>query len=84
MLMVILAVGTKLQSILTKMALEITERHAVIQGIPLREPLYEYKINSCFHDNMKLVILKLVLGVGVLILCSYITLPLYALLSQVR
>ncbi|KAM0034057.1 hypothetical protein Hdeb2414_s0016g00493011 [Helianthus debilis subsp. tardiflorus] len=43
---------------------------------------YEYKINSCFHDNMKLVILKLVIGVGVLILCSYITLPLYVLLSQ--
>ncbi|KAI3784395.1 hypothetical protein L1987_43494 [Smallanthus sonchifolius] len=115
-LVVILAVGTKLQAILTKMALEITERHAVVQGIPLvqasdkyfwfsRPSLmlhlihfvlfqnafqityflwiwYEYKINSCFHDNMKLVILKLVIGVGVLILCSYITLPLYALLSQ--
>ncbi|KAK9070185.1 hypothetical protein SSX86_010585 [Deinandra increscens subsp. villosa] len=115
-LIIILAVGTKLQAILTKMALEITERHAVIQGIPLVQASdkyfwfskprlmlhlihfalfqnafqityffwiwYEYKINSCFHDNMKLVILKLVIGVGVLILCSYITLPLYALLSQ--
>ncbi|KVH92117.1 Mlo-related protein [Cynara cardunculus var. scolymus] len=115
-LIVILAVGTKLQAILTKMALEITERHAVIQGIPLVQASdkhfwfskpqlmlhlihfalfqnafqityffwiwYEYKINSCFHDNMRLVIMKLVIGVGVLILCSYITLPLYALLSQ--
>ncbi|KAJ9557563.1 hypothetical protein OSB04_012177 [Centaurea solstitialis] len=103
-LLVILAVGTKLQAILTKMALEITERHAVIQGIPLVQASdkyfwfskprlmlhlihfalfqYEYKINSCFHDNMRLVILKLAIGVGVLILCSYITLPLYALLSQ--
>ncbi|MFS7969760.1 hypothetical protein Hanom_Chr09g00812941 [Helianthus anomalus] len=115
-LVIILAVGTKLQAILTKMALEITERHAVVQGIPLVQASdnyfwfskpslmlhlihfvlfqnafqityflwiwYEYKINSCFHDNMKLVILKLVIGVGVLILCSYITLPLYALLSQ--
>lgn len=34
-LQIILAVGTKLQAILTKMALEITERHAVVQGIPL-------------------------------------------------
>ncbi|CAA0839018.1 MLO-like protein 8 [Striga hermonthica] len=34
-LILILAVGTKLQAILTKMALEITERHAVVQGIPL-------------------------------------------------
>ncbi|KAI7756033.1 hypothetical protein M8C21_004661 [Ambrosia artemisiifolia] len=103
-LVIILAVGTKLQAILTKMALEITERHAVVQGIPLVQASdkyfwfskpslmlhlihfalfqYEYKINSCFHDNMKLVILKLTIGVGTLILCSYITLPLYALLSQ--
>ncbi|KAM0034051.1 hypothetical protein Hdeb2414_s0016g00492941 [Helianthus debilis subsp. tardiflorus] len=115
-LVIILAVGTKLQAILTKMAPEIKERHAVVQGISLvlapdnyfwfSKPRlmlhlihfvlfqnafqityflwiwYEYKINSCFHDNMKLVILKLVIGVGVLILCSYITLPLYALLSQ--
>lgn len=32
---IILAVGTKLQAIITQMALEIKERHAVIQGIPL-------------------------------------------------
>ncbi|GJW07460.1 MLO-like protein 8 [Tanacetum coccineum] len=115
-LVVLLAIGTQLQAILTKMALEITERHAVVQGIPLVQASdkyfwfsrprlilhlihfvlfqnafqityflwiwYEYNINSCFHDNAKLVILKLVIGVGVLILCSYITLPLYALLSQ--
>ncbi|KAK1439255.1 hypothetical protein QVD17_05071 [Tagetes erecta] len=115
-LIVILAVGTKLQAILTKMALEITERHAVVQGIPLVQASdkyfwfskpqlilhlihfvlfqnafqityffwiwYEYKIGSCFHDNIKLVLVKLVIGVGVLILCSYITLPLYALVSQ--
>ncbi|KAJ0695037.1 hypothetical protein HanPI659440_Chr15g0615641 [Helianthus annuus] len=115
-LVIILAVGTKLQAILTRMALEITERHAVVQGIPLVQASdkhfwfsrprlmlhlihfalfqnafqltyffwiwYEYSINSCFHDNMRLVIVKLVLGVFVLIMCAYITLPLYALLSQ--
>lgn len=32
---VILAVGTKLQAIITRMALDIKERHAVVQGIPL-------------------------------------------------
>nr|GFB88758.1 MLO-like protein 8 [Tanacetum cinerariifolium] len=32
-LVVLLAIGTQLQAILTKMALEITERHAVVQGI---------------------------------------------------
>ncbi|GFQ03797.1 mlo-like protein 8 [Phtheirospermum japonicum] len=116
-LVIILAVGTKLQAILTKMALEISERHAVVQGIPLvqgsdkffwfgRPQLvlhlihfalfqnafqvtyffwiwYEFQLNSCFHDNLGLTIGKIGLGVGVLFLCSYITLPLYALIAQV-
>ena len=30
-----MAVGTNLQAILTRMALEIREKHAVVQGIPL-------------------------------------------------
>ncbi|KAI3462295.1 hypothetical protein Pfo_018958 [Paulownia fortunei] len=115
-LFIILAVGTKLQAILTKMALEITERHAVVQGIPLvqgsnkyfwfgRPQLvlhlihfalfqnafqvtyflwiwYEFGLKSCFHNNFGLVIAKIGLGVGVLFLCSYITLPLYALIAQ--
>ncbi|KAJ6812747.1 uncharacterized protein M6B38_147175 [Iris pallida] len=34
-LIIILAVGTKLQAIITQMALEIKERHSVVQGIPL-------------------------------------------------
>lgn len=34
-LKVTLAVGTKLQGIITQMALEIQEKHAVVQGIPL-------------------------------------------------
>lgn len=34
-LIIILAVGTKLQAILTRMAIEITDRHQVVQGIPL-------------------------------------------------
>ncbi|KAL3583902.1 hypothetical protein D5086_014963 [Populus alba] len=101
---IILAVGTKLQAILTMMALEITDRHAVVQGMPLvqgsdkyfwfgRPQLlihlihfalfqYSFGLNSCFHDNFDLVIAKVALGVGALILCSYITLPLYALLTQ--
>ncbi|KAF5455609.1 hypothetical protein F2P56_025168 [Juglans regia] len=34
-LVMVLSVGTKLQAIITEMALEIIERHAVVQGIPL-------------------------------------------------
>ncbi|GAB2226230.1 hypothetical protein Droror1_Dr00022031 [Drosera rotundifolia] len=43
---------------------------------------YEYGFRSCFHDHMSPVIIRLVVGVFVLFLCSYITLPLYALVSQ--
>lgn len=113
---IILLVGTKLQAILTHMALEITERHAVVQGIPLVQASdnyfwfsspqlilhlihfalfqnafqityffwiwYSFGMNSCFHANFKLAIVKVSLGAGVLILCAYITLPLYALVTQ--
>jgi len=41
-LQIILAVGTKLQVTLSKMAIEMTERHAVIQGIPLVQGSDEY------------------------------------------
>uniref|UniRef100_A0A1D1XFL1 MLO-like protein n=1 Tax=Anthurium amnicola TaxID=1678845 RepID=A0A1D1XFL1_9ARAE len=115
-LLIILAVGTKLQAIITQMALEIKERHVVVQGIPLvqltdhhfwfgRPGLvlflihftlfqnafqiiyflwiwYEFGLKSCFHENFKLIIARLCLGVGVQFLCSYVTLPLYALVSQ--
>ncbi|XP_072979467.1 MLO-like protein 9 [Typha angustifolia] len=115
-LIIILAVGTKLQAIISTMALEIKERHAVIQGIPLvqlsdnhfwfERPQfvlflihfilfqnafqiiyfvwiwYEFGLKSCFHENLQLIIVRVCLGVGVQFLCSYITLPLYALVSQ--
>uniref|UniRef100_A0A2P2KHL1 MLO-like protein n=2 Tax=Rhizophora mucronata TaxID=61149 RepID=A0A2P2KHL1_RHIMU len=113
---IILAVGTKLQAILTRMAIEITERHAVVQGMPLVQGSdkyfwfgrpylvlhlihfalfqnafqityffwiwYSFGLKSCFHANFKLVIIKVGLGIGVLFVCSYITLPLYALVTQ--
>ncbi|XP_028109107.1 MLO-like protein 10 isoform X3 [Camellia sinensis] len=44
--------------------------------------LYEFGMTSCFHNNFKLVILKFCLGIGALFFCSYITLPLYALIAQ--
>ncbi|XP_072957739.1 MLO-like protein 9 [Typha angustifolia] len=113
---IILVVGTKLQAIITKMAIDIQEKHSVIQGIPLvnlsdhhfwfgRPQLvlflihftlfqnafqltyffwiwYDFGLRSCFHENFNLIIIRVCLGVGVQILCSYITLPLYALVSQ--
>ncbi|KAI3864626.1 hypothetical protein MKX03_009146 [Papaver bracteatum] len=115
-LLIILAVGTKLQAIITKMALEITERHAVVQGIPLVQVSdkhfwfswpqlvlylihftlfqnafqltyffwiwFEFGLKSCFHQNFTLIIIRIALGVAVQLLCSYVTLPLYALVTQ--
>ncbi|XP_019252216.1 PREDICTED: MLO-like protein 5 [Nicotiana attenuata] len=115
-LVIILAVGTKLQAIIAQMALEIQERHAVVQGIPLVQVSdrhfwfgkpklilhlvhltlfqnafeityflwisYEFGLHSCFHDNFYLALLRVAIGLGVQILCSYITLPLYALVTQ--
>lgn len=115
-LVLILAVGTKLQAIIASMALEIQQRHAVIQGMPIvklsdhhfwfgRPRLilflihftlfvnafqltyflwvwYKFNLNSCFHEQFGFVIARLCIGIAVHLLCSYITLPLYALVSQ--
>ncbi|CAJ1930696.1 unnamed protein product [Sphenostylis stenocarpa] len=102
---IILAVGTKLQAILAKMALDITERHAVVQGMPLvqgsdkhfwfgRPQLvlhlihfalfqYSFGVKNCFRTDYKLATIKVAIGIAMLCLCSYITLPLYALVTQV-
>ncbi|CAA3007697.1 mlo 8 [Olea europaea subsp. europaea] len=114
-LIIVLAVGTHLQAILTKMALEITDRNTVVQGIPLVQgsdkyfwfgrpqlllqliqfalfqnafqityfwwSLYE-EFYSCFYEKLEFLIAKNIIGVIVLFLCSYITLPLYALVAQ--
>ncbi|KAF8697784.1 hypothetical protein HU200_035270 [Digitaria exilis] len=115
-LVVILAVGTKLQAIIAMMAVEITDRHTVIQGMPvvklsddhfwLRKPRlvlhlihfasfqnafeityffwiwYEFGLWSCFHEKFGLIMARVCLGAIVQFMCSYITLPLYALVSQ--
>ncbi|KAK1434915.1 hypothetical protein QVD17_00670 [Tagetes erecta] len=43
---------------------------------------YEYGSESCFHKNKADFGIKISMGVFVLILCSYVTLPLYALVTQ--
>ncbi|XP_038718479.1 MLO protein homolog 1-like [Tripterygium wilfordii] len=44
--------------------------------------LYEFGIKSCFHENLGLMLGRVLLGVALQILCSYITFPLYALVTQ--
>ncbi|XP_057873955.2 MLO-like protein 9 [Cryptomeria japonica] len=43
---------------------------------------YEYGLESCFHKQIANIVVRVSLGVTVQILCSYVTLPLYALVTQ--
>ncbi|XP_010558749.1 PREDICTED: MLO-like protein 6 [Tarenaya hassleriana] len=43
---------------------------------------YEFNLKNCFHESTVDVIIRVVMGVIVQILCSYVTLPLYALVTQ--
>lgn len=115
-LVIILAVGTKLESVITKMAIEIQERNVFVQGIPIVEVsdahfwfhwpefilhlihlilfqnafeityfiwiTYEFGLYSCYHSYFGLTVIRVLIGVGVQFLCSYSTLPLYALVTQ--
>ncbi|KAI7726731.1 hypothetical protein M8C21_013539 [Ambrosia artemisiifolia] len=42
----------------------------------------QYGINSCFHETTTIAVSRVVLAVFVQVICSYITLPLYALVTQ--
>lgn len=43
---------------------------------------YEFGLKSCFHDKLEDVVLRITMGVVIELLCSYVTLPLYALVTQ--
>ncbi|WZZ83639.1 hypothetical protein YC2023_104211 [Brassica napus] len=43
---------------------------------------YEFNLKNCFHESNADVVIRIVVGVVVQILCSYVTLPLYALVTQ--
>ncbi|GFZ02342.1 seven transmembrane MLO family protein [Actinidia rufa] len=42
----------------------------------------QFGVNSCYHEQLVIIITRLVLAVSVQVICSYITLPLYALVTQ--
>ncbi|KMZ56963.1 MLO-like protein 6 [Zostera marina] len=115
-LVILLLVGTKLQVIITRMALQIMERDDVVKGVPVVLPAdnlfwfnrprlmlhlinfvlfenafqiaffifswYKFGLKSCFHEKIEDIIIRMVMGVLIQILCSYVTLPLYALVTQ--
>lgn len=115
-LIMVLAIGTKLQVIVARMAMQVTDKNTVIRGTPLVQPnnqlfwfnrpqlvltlihftlfmnafefaffiwvTWQFGIKSCYHENVEIIVIRVVLAVMVQVLCSYITLPLYALVTQ--
>ncbi|KAL0460683.1 UNVERIFIED_CONTAM: MLO-like protein 6 [Sesamum latifolium] len=43
---------------------------------------YEFGLKSCFHEHVEDIVIRITMGVLIQILCSYVTLPLYALVTQ--
>ncbi|XP_013607290.1 PREDICTED: MLO-like protein 6 [Brassica oleracea var. oleracea] len=43
---------------------------------------YEFQLENCYHKTIVDVVIRISVGVIVQILCSYVTLPLYALVTQ--
>ncbi|CAA3025117.1 MLO homolog 1-like [Olea europaea subsp. europaea] len=43
---------------------------------------YEFGITKCFHEKLYAILIRVSLGVAIQILCSYITFPLYSLVTQ--
>ncbi|KAI4322239.1 hypothetical protein L6164_021950 [Bauhinia variegata] len=113
---IVLVLGTKMEVIVTKMALQLTEQNGTTKGAPLVQPnndlfwfghpnliltlihitlflnafevaffiwvTLQFGIDSCYHEDIIIIIIRVVLAVLVQVVCSYITLPLYALVTQ--
>ncbi|KAM6551164.1 hypothetical protein CsatB_000972 [Cannabis sativa] len=115
-LVMLLVVGTNLQSIITKMSLDGHDKSEVVRGTFLVRPSdhffwlgrprlllhlmhfilfqnsfqlaffawtwYKFGLRSCFHKETENIVIKLAMGLSIQILCGYVTLPLYALVTQ--
>ncbi|XP_062156013.1 MLO-like protein 2 isoform X2 [Alnus glutinosa] len=44
--------------------------------------VFEFGKNSCFHERSEYIFIRLSMGVIIQVLCSYVTFPLYALVTQ--
>lgn len=42
----------------------------------------QFGLESCYHENTSFIVARVVLAITVQVICSYITLPLYALVTQ--
>ncbi|XP_028755651.1 MLO-like protein 1 isoform X2 [Neltuma alba] len=112
----LLAVGTKLEHVITQLAHEVAEKHAAVEGALVVQPsddhfwfhrpkfvlflihftlfqnafeiafffwiLVTYGFDSCIMGQVGYIVPRLVIGVFIQVLCSYSTLPLYAIVTQ--
>ncbi|KAI5059104.1 hypothetical protein GOP47_0025423 [Adiantum capillus-veneris] len=115
-LIMVLAIGTKLRHIITKMAVQCFEKHAVVEGLPDVKPTdelfwfgsprlilylihyilfqdalelslhfwttFEFSSGSCFYKHQYILLGRLLLGALAQLICGYVMLPIYALVSQ--
>ncbi|KAL5226822.1 hypothetical protein ABZP36_015087 [Zizania latifolia] len=115
-LLLLLAVGAKLEHVITQLAHEVAEKHSAIEGDLVVKPsdehfwfgrprdvlylihfilfqnafeiafffwiLTTYGFNTCIMDHAPFILPRLVIGVIIQLLCSYSTLPLYAIVTQ--
>ncbi|KAG6574804.1 MLO-like protein 1 [Cucurbita pepo subsp. pepo] len=112
----LLAVGTKLEHVITQLAHEVAEKHIAIEGELVVQPSddhfwfqrprfvlflihfilfqnafeigfffwiwVQYGFDSCIMGQVRYIIPRLIIGVFIQVLCSYSTLPLYAIVTQ--
>ncbi|GMI85454.1 MILDEW RESISTANCE LOCUS O 1 [Hibiscus trionum] len=112
----LLAVGAKLEHVITQLAHEVAERHVAIEGDLVVKPSDElfwfnrprivlflihfilfqnafeiafffwvwvqYGFDSCVMGQVRYIVPRLVIGIFIQVLCSYSTLPLYAIVTQ--
>ncbi|KAF5205362.1 Mlo-like protein [Thalictrum thalictroides] len=43
---------------------------------------YEFGLKSCYHEQVEDIAIRMSMGIIIQVLCSYVTLPLYALVTQ--
>ncbi|XP_017619994.1 MLO-like protein 1 isoform X1 [Gossypium arboreum] len=112
----LLAVGTKLEHVITQLAHEVAEKHVAIEGELVVQPSddhfwfnkprivlflihfilfqnafeiafffwiwVQFGFDSCIMGQVRYIVPRLVIGVFIQVLCSYSTLPLYAIVTQ--
>ncbi|GFZ13379.1 seven transmembrane MLO family protein [Actinidia rufa] len=115
-LMLLLAVGTKLEHVISQLAHEVAEKHIAIEGELVVKPSddhfwfhrprivlffihfilfqnafeiafffwiwVQYGFDSCIMGQVRYIVPRLVIGIFIQVLCSYSTLPLYAIVTQ--